>query len=739
MRPAWRYFVWISATMSAIATASAAGHALLVWKHSQAALGRAHSDRIVVVRERVNSWLADLHRELLEALAEIDATLVADRDRRRAELFRLLRQERALVRLVLLDASGQVETQIDRLRPEGQDAAATVPQQAADLSDKTAGMRVVSTFLYKDVQPRALMVARRTAASARTLVAESTLAALDDLLLRIASGPGEYAYMVDRAGNVIAQSDSLRHGAPPPRVANAVSASSAESSDHALLLQPVTTSDGRSVVASRAEVSGLGAWLVLETDADVAHAPLRKSLYTGAAIVAASLLAALALSSIIARRIARPIRTIEQGAEHVGAGQYDLRLDPAAHRELAPLARALNAMAAQIGASHARLEQRVDERTVELARAKEHAEAADRAKTRFLAAASHDLRQPLHTVGILATLLARRAHGDELTMLTARLQTAVQTLEEFFTSLLDLSRLDAAQVAIARKRVELGPLLMRMRERYAAGDSAGRLRVAASRLAVESDPVLLERMVQNLLGNALEHASAGRVLLGVRRRGGRAHIEVHDQGAGVRPELREQIFEEFYRAPAQDAPPGLGLGLAIVRRFAQLLGHAVAVRDSPLGGACFSIELPIAGSACDGAVAAHADTAHTELDNVFVLLIEDDPGVLRWTERLFADSGCHVVSAVSATAAEAALARHLRTPDVILSDYHFAGQADGFEAVVALRDRLDAAMPIVLVSGDVEALQRANVDARIAKPADPAELLAAVATVVGARSPAPTR
>src|SRR6185312_1422864 len=236
-------------------------------------------------------------------------------------------------------------------------------------------------------------------------------------------------------------------------------------------------------------------------------------------------------------------------------------------------------------------------RTAQDARAA--AEAANRAKSQLLAAASHDLRQPLHALGLYVAALAARARDAEWRPLVTHVESAANALELQFAQLLDLSRLDAGALTPERGDVALGALFARIRTEFAPQAAARglTLRIVPTRLVADSDPTLLERIVGNLVANGIRYTSRGSVLLGARRCGARVAIDVIDTGIGIATSHRQRIFEEFYRV-RDDARPsqtrrGMGLGLAIVRRFADLLGHEIALDSREGRGSRFRVLVPL--------------------------------------------------------------------------------------------------------------------------------------------------
>jgi two-component system, sensor histidine kinase len=365
-------------------------------------------------------------------------------------------------------------------------------------------------------------------------------------------------------------------------------------------------------------------------------------------------------------------------------------------------------------------------RTAEHAQAA--AETANRAKSQFLAAASHDLRQPLHAMGLFAAALAARAREPELKPLVASIHASVDALESLFAQLLDLSRLDAGGLTPERAVTPLQPMFARLASDFAPQAAAHGLSLALvpTALAVDSDPVLLERILRNLVANALRYTRAGGVVVGARRRGGAVRIDVVDTGIGIAPEFHERIFDEFVQAG--DAPKrhaggrGMGLGLAIVRRLAALLHHTLELSSVPERGSRFSVTAPRAVAqrhhACDDdAARASASTVATSaLAGRYIAVIDDDPAVVAAMRALFAAWGAGVAGGDSVAALLADMAAPARddgdgAPDLIVADLRLADGRCGLDAVAQLRAACRRQPPALIVSGDTGEDARAAVAA----------------------------
>lgn len=380
------------------------------------------------------------------------------------------------------------------------------------------------------------------------------------------------------------------------------------------------------------------------------------------------------------------------------------------------------------------------------------AEAANRAKSQLLAAASHDLRQPLHAVGLFVAALAARRIEPEGRLLVSRVQQALEALEAQFGQLIELSKLEAGMLTADRARVPLGPLFSEIADEFAPQADAKGLRLTAvrTRLAVDSDPALLSRILRNLVANAVRYTRAGGVVLGARRRGGQVVIEVVDTGIGIAPEHRAHIFEEFFQVRTSGATShagrGMGLGLAIVRRFCKLLGHEI-VLDTRLGrGSRFSVTAP---RVTDVRAPLSHETPIRERDTVApggalegatVAVIDDDPAAVEGMRALFSTWGAAVAGGCDAGAALAELGRLERYPDLIVADLRLDRDRSGLDAVATIREELGLRIPALVITGDTSVAAthavRSAGFALLPKPVVPGALAAAASALVASAAPA---
>jgi signal transduction histidine kinase len=371
----------------------------------------------------------------------------------------------------------------------------------------------------------------------------------------------------------------------------------------------------------------------------------------------------------------------------------------------------------------------------ELERARDEALAATLAKSRFLAAASHDMRQPLHALSLFASALERRVSGEDATRLVSNIQHSTRSMQGMFSGLLDLSRIEAGALVPRPERVALGPILDAVRTEFGviAADKGLRLDVVGSGLSLVTDPEMLAACLRNLVANAVKFTPTGRILVGVRHGGGVRRIEVHDTGPGIPADRLDRIFDEFERLgrTRRTGDDGLGLGLAIVRRTARLLGIAVKVRSTPGRGSCFVLELPDAGAATRGALPPRAPVAAAPLRGRRVLVVDDDRAAREALVGDLRDRGYDAVGAE--TAAEATgLAPSV---DLVVMDLDLGSQQDG----IALLERMDrirgGRTPALILTGstDADALNRVDRAGRpwMIKPAQPEALAARLARIAG--------
>jgi len=359
--------------------------------------------------------------------------------------------------------------------------------------------------------------------------------------------------------------------------------------------------------------------------------------------------------------------------------------------------------------------------------ARAEAEAANLAKTKFLAAASHDLRQPMQALSMYASVLQERITSPDAARVVNGVRLSVTTLERLFDGILDISKIEAGKMAPSVIAFQLMPLIGRVAEseRVFAAQKGLELRVASTSASVSSDPLLLERILQNLVSNAIRYTERGKVLIGCRRlAGGRLRIEVADTGVGIPSKEQERIFDDYYQLGGASAQ-GLGLGLPIVKSLGALLGHKVRVRSVPGRGSIFSIEL---GCATSVAAAEEVGTPpRAAFAGASVVLVDDDVEIRESMRLLIENWGCHLIAGATLADVERELGARGVRPDALIVDYQLADASTGLQVIERLRERFGARLPALVVTGTPNAavLQHAFGDIPFAMKPIPAGKLRA--------------
>jgi len=332
---------------------------------------------------------------------------------------------------------------------------------------------------------------------------------------------------------------------------------------------------------------------------------------------------------------------------------------------------------------------------------KEAAEEANRAKSRFLAAASHDLRQPVHALGMFVGALKEQKMDAGQRRLVDHIDDSVAAMDGLFTALLDISKLDAGVVEPQFQAVAIQPLFDRLhRDFLEDADRKGlKLRFQRCSLQVHSDPVLLERILRNLISNAIKYTDHGRVVVGCRR-GTSLTIQVCDSGCGIPAESAEQIFQEFFQLqnPERDRAKGLGLGLAIVRRLSIMLDHPLTLHSDPGRGSIFSLKVPVDDSARQQG--ADASPAVAAFKPGLILVIDDEIAVQEAMRSLLTSWGHSVVCAGSGSEIMQEIALQPKKPDIIISDYRLRNGETGIDVIRQLQSEYNEEIPAILVTGD---------------------------------------
>jgi len=464
------------------------------------------------------------------------------------------------------------------------------------------------------------------------------------------------------------------------------------------------------------------------------------------------LLAAGALAWRLGQTLTRPLHAVIAAVRGVASGDLSIRVSESAQGELGELERGVNQMAEVIARHAEDMSQRIEEATRELRSQKLAAEAAVKARSRFLAAASHDLRQPMQALILLVEALKEtlRGAGGEPLRLTEFINASAHAMESLLNALLDISKLNAGVVVARPECFAVDRVFQHLVRQYGplAAEKGIQLRVHGTAATLFSDPVLVERILGNLLANAIRYTDQGRVILGLRRvQQDWALIEVWDSGKGIAEAFQERIFEEYFQLenPERGRDKGLGLGLAIVQRLARLLGSPVVVHSTLGKGSCFSIRL----TRCEPPTSQEEITPPREEAVVarnglppLVAFIDDDETILEAMTLVFDQWGIDLAVGFDVNQIKADLEELGRKPDAILTDYRLRDGRTGVEAIAELRAAFGPAIPAVLLTGDtaattIQAISNSGLPV-LHKPLQPARLRAYLNHMLtGYQEPAP--
>ncbi|KQY89282.1 hypothetical protein ASD35_17495 [Pelomonas sp. Root1444] len=690
---------------------------------------------------------------------------------RRQEFQRLMVLHPAILELQSVDRTGREQLFVSRSQPDRLFSQQQTAFMAAPQEGRPASVGFEQPFFRGASEPTMLLTVPDRGPGGALTVAAVNLRFLTDVSGGLAGIGDGRVFVIDAANRLIAHpvathvSRSLDMTDFPPVRLLRDRAGATRDASGALDAEDL---GGAAVIASAARVEMTDWLVVVEVPRAVALAPAMSTLQRTLLLMSLGLALALFASLRLAARMATPIVKLRQAASRIAQGDLGSRLQVQSGDEIEMLAQDFNVMAAELEASYAGLETKVEDRTRALSRANEQlgeqagelarlntqlianmeelrlrteeAERANAAKTRFLAAASHDLRQPMHTVGLLTGVLRLRLDRPELAGLADKVLASVAVMEGLFSSLLDISKLDAGVIRPELQNIPLRPMLERVETAYGpqAREAGLALRVRPCDAVVRTDALMLERVLGNLVSNAIRYTTRGGVLLGCRRRGQALAIQVFDTGIGIAAEHQEQVFEEFYRVGGGRAAraEGLGLGLSIVKRSAAMLGHGLRMRSTPARGSMFEICVPLVSLHSSMALAnAAAPVGGYDLHGVFVLVIDDHPHNREALGDVFGQWNAQALCSASADEALAQLGQHLRTPDLIVADYQLANGQDGLAAIEQVRAAVEECVPAILLTGTLDSVDPALLRATqaivaMSKPTDAGRLLRGVDEVI---------
>ena len=675
------------------------------YREHRAALARIQREQAIAAAAKIGQFIKEIEAQL--GWITQSPWSAGDLKQRIRDARRLLRQVPAITDLAELDSAGRERLRVSRV-------AINVIGSQKDYSQDVRFLEASARKVYygpvnfrRETEPYLTLALAGTQRDAGVSIADVNLKLIWDVVSQIKVGEGGYAYVVDAEGRLIAHPDIslVLRNTDLSQLSQVQAARAGQLADSFAQVQVARDLHQREVLSASALIAPLGWRVFVELPLDEAYAPLYAQLKREGALLLAGLALASLAGLFLAGKMVGPIRALRAGAERIGRGDLGQRISIRTGDELEALAEQFNDMASRLQESYADLESKVENRTVELEQKSRQLELASQQKSRFLAAASHDLRQPLHALALYTEALKLQAGSGAGHEVVAHIDNAVAALSALVESLLDISRLDAGVVQPAPQPVAVRALLERIETGYRAQarDKGLGFRVEAIDATVHTDPLLLERVLRNLVDNAFKYTPAGSVTVRAKVEGSVVRLAVLDTGAGIPEAERERIFEEFYQIgnPERDRARGLGLGLAIVRRLAQLLGLNVELDSEPGRGSIFSVIAPLAtgGPAAMPPAGSVATTSSRALAGARILVIDDEPEVRGGMTMLLEHLGCRVSACGDYAEAEQLLERQPSGVDLIIADFRLRNNESGIDAVRRLRLRLGD-VPVLLLTGD---------------------------------------
>ncbi len=684
--------------MGMVCSVSLASGLIAIWfayQDHKAALFQIQHEQAQAAAGTIGQFIKEIESQLGWMVQMPYATLAPEA--RRIDALRLLRQVPAITELAMVDLSGREQLRVSRLALDVIGSGIDRSTEPLVLEAKERQVIYGPVYLLQESEPYMTLVLAGQRHDAGIVIAKVNLKFIWDVVSRIKVGEKGHAYVVNAERRLIAHPDIslVLQNTDTSALPQVLAARSGADP----LLQNTIARDvqGREVLAAHAVIAPLG-WIVLvERPAEEAFAPVYASLLATGVVLLGALMLSIVASFMLVRKLVNPLHVLHRGAARIGAGALDHRISIESRDELEALGGQFNRMAAQLQESHATLERKVEERTHQL-------ELANLAKSRFLAAASHDLRQPLHAMNLfIGELRATKSQGER-DRITGRIDAAVTAMNRLFNALLDISKLDAGVLAPNLSDFAVEPLFRRVEAAFAnaAHDKGLRLRIVPTAAWIRSDAILIERILLNLVSNAVRYTPHGGIVVGCRRSEGVLRLEVWDSGIGIAQDQHRNVFNEFYQVAETGSDQGLGLGLAIVARLCALLDHPIALTSAVGGGSRFSVSVPVVapGRDRDDTTLAGGGIVRP-LTGRLVVVIDDDTLVLDGMRGLLQSWGCRVVSARSDGEAVDRLAEHDASPDLIVSDFRLQNDHTGIAAIARLRAHFGSDIPAFLISGDI--------------------------------------
>ena len=727
----FRYWLVIAGLITVVLLAGGTLEILFAYRENLARIEAVQKAEARQVAGRIDQVLKGIERQVLESagLAWHDQLIRAEDAR--DEFHRLMKVVDGIYEVRAFLADGRGVLRVSPVERDGIiEALADDPKAGGALPPRyqpigyRKGSEPFATLSLEVPDPPRLF---------KRLEVDLNLKFVSDVIANMPRMESRHVYVIDARDNLIAHTDRLL---PLRRLsfgslAHVVALrGAAGSSSEGVSAMRSTDNSGRQVVASGIPIPS-SKWIAfveepLEHATREAWATARRT----ALMLLAGLLAAVLASYFLARRLARPILELQHGAQRIAAGDLSARIGVRTGDEVEALAEQFNRMAEQLQEYTTDLERKVRDKTAELQQADMHktrlletvqkereaaeqalqlAHEAMRSKAIFLAAASHDLRQPLYAISILAETLALEPLGAQGAAVIDKQIQAITILRTLFDNLLDLSRFDAGEVRAVLRPVSLREMLMPVGTEHAVMAEAKGLawRCEIDDSWVKTDPELAKRLVSNLLANAVRYTPSGTVSLEARVREGRAVVTVADSGVGIAIEDQARIFEEFVQLsnPGRDREKGVGLGLSIVKRIGDLLDAALSLESVPGKGTVVRFELPLTHAPSTTAQSAPVESFRGDLSGMRLWVVEDDSMVRGALALQLSALGVDHLFAAGRAEVESLELEHSGLPDAVMLDDMLGAGERGLDIALWLAPKLGGER-IVMVTGEVDPARR---------------------------------
>ena len=596
-----RYFALILTLVCGALLASSAIGLYFSYEENKAALASLQKEKAVTTAARIEQFVHQIEQQL--AFAALPQLGAQGAEQRRIEFLKLLRQVPALTDIAWLDASGREQLLVSRL-------AMNVAGSGKDRSEDPAfrGARPGQTwfgpvYFRKETEPYMAIAVRGPGERGAVAIAEVNLKFIWEVISRIKIGDKGKAYVVNAGGQLIADPDIGRvlRKSDLSTLDQVKAALAGQVSDGPAAL--THDAAGTSVLSAWAGIAPLGWTVFVEQPVSEVYATLNASILRALALLVLGLAVSALAAGFLARSMVQPIRTLREGAQRIGAGELDQKIEVHTGDELQTLAEQFNRMSAQLAASYADLERKVGERTRELADKGRQLEIATQHKSEFLANMSHELRTPLNAIIGFSEALVEKLFGE----LNAKqedylkdIHSSGRHLLSLINDILDLSKIEAGRMELELSAFDVPSALQNamslVRERAQQHDIALTLRVDPALGELQADERRFKQILLNLLSNAVKFTPyGGRVEVSARLDANALEVSVSDTGVGIAREDQATVFEEFRQVGQRDSrkQEGTGLGLTLARRFVELHGGRLWLESEPGKGSTFSFTLPL--------------------------------------------------------------------------------------------------------------------------------------------------